>query len=51
MAQQAGPTAHAPVELVEEANSTFICVFNPARTPADVPARAAALAAPRRGNI
>ncbi|HSA80861.1 MAG TPA: S8 family serine peptidase [Geminicoccaceae bacterium] len=51
IAQQAGPTAHAPVELVEEANDTFICVFNPARPPADVSARAAALAARHGGTV
>lgn len=50
-AQQVGPTAHAPVELVEEANNTFICVFHPARAPGDVPGRAAALAARYGGAV
>ena len=51
MAQQAGPTAHAPVELVEEANNAFICIFNPTRRPEHVPARAAALAARYGGTV
>ncbi len=40
MAQQAGPTAHVPVELVEEVSDAFICVLSPACAPADVAARA-----------
>ena len=39
MAQQAGPGAYAPVELPEEADDTFIRVFNPARAPGDAAAR------------
>jgi subtilisin family serine protease len=39
------------VEVVEEANNTFICIFNPARPPEDVPGRAAALAARYGGTV
>jgi subtilisin family serine protease len=44
VAQQPGPTSRAPAELVDAAGRQVICVFDPSRAPADVAARANALA-------
>jgi subtilisin family serine protease len=51
VAQQPGPTSHAPAELVDAAGKRMICVFDRSRAPADVAARAGVLASRYGGAL